>query len=1156
MGLFPSNFVKVLDENFRPMTRATSPMPSSASKEPSPSPQKQKSMFRKPYQAYAAPMPKAEEPKPQPLKPVSQKVRPPKTTQAPSRQNSYLQNDDREISRRNSYLHSHNQSHSNSPSRQNSFLASDDQFLSRQNSYSGNDDYVPSRQNSFLQNGYNTYQQYPQYSSRAPSPTPVHPDISRQPSVIPSPDGGSSPPPPPPPHRVAYNQPPPRTPSPAPSMNDRYPTISRGQSPIPRSPGGHALTPSPLRDAMEDVMCSLNDMGMGQESEPSNFDPWSPEEFEQVRQNSQRRHGRPQSSIGLGVTNDQDLDSSRQYNDNAHSRAVASEPGMSAGSYVDKMEERLRGMEGEPQYLNRTIGDMGPPPVPLKAQPQYQRPMSSRESQPFSGGRRLQNRRSMFSLGREAIDRTMTTKSTLTINSNGTQSTSTNSTTSTQVTGQSLMSGSSAGGVSATSAGSLARRKGGWGSIRMARPLSAFAAWKDDASTASTSRPQTPLTGISYHSSHGSARPASAMDAAWAGSVNASGNDLGGLTQTRSSLKPKRSGFLKRLVETAKTGAANARNSIAGGQEVPRSPVKNLLPNGVTSLAGGSSAARDMGLGGAVGGNNGHGSSAMDWMAVRRDVNRSNSLSRIERNERIERCQLLDHPVVDSIDLLEEAAEGDEGIDGMPISEPTDFQAVNLQLVDKSARFVTSVPPMTNAISLSQGYVCRPYRSDVQRFRAIFTWVSEKIAWEEDFEGDIDTRRIIQSRRGCSEEIAVLVMEMCQAVGLHAEVVQGYLKPPGELPDLTSDPRANHWWNAVLVDGEWRIMDCSLASPTNPKRPLYSSASNVTAESFYFLTRPLEACYTHISSDPAQQRIVPPIDPTILLALPCAMAPYFRNNLRLTEYSTALLYLDNLELMHLHLDVPVDTELYAEVTARAFARDAEGDLYESGEQIVKRALAQTKWKHGAKRYKIKAALPGDEGQGTLNIYAGRRGLMHSIKDNPHALALSIPMYHTGENPSFEFLTRHPTPHAQRHDLYVAQPQCRRLAANNTYVFSVRQHPSSLGPTTSPNPNGASGVASPGSVVSPSGLISPVPFGRPGSAMSMASSSASGSNPSAMNYFQPHHPGQMAQDGKQQQQQYKPAKLAIQAPGGKILRLSRKIEGGLQDEGGTWETIIK
>jgi transglutaminase/protease-like cytokinesis protein 3 len=66
-------------------------------------------------------------------------------------------------------------------------------------------------------------------------------------------------------------------------------------------------------------------------------------------------------------------------------------------------------------------------------------------------------------------------------------------------------------------------------------------------------------------------------------------------------------------------------------------------------------------------------------------------------------------------------------------------------------------------------------------------------------------------------------------------------------------------------------------------------------------------------------------------------------------------------------------------------------------------------------------------------------------------------------------------------------------------------------------------------------------------MSITNSSASGSNPSTTNAYA----------------SKKPAKLAIQAPGGKILRLMRKEEKVQstsqaleKGDGGTWETIIK
>ena len=877
-------------------------------------------------------------------------------------------------------------------------------------------------------------------------------------------------------------------------------------------------------------MSSLDDMAMRRnqsspspEQEQVPLDPWSPEAFEELRTDSNTRtRRRPRSSLGIASSQ---IETKSYQDDDGYGVPNYDEGPPQVHDYAKRMENRLRSMGATSPRPHDELflpdGPVGLPPAPPPKNSPYQpRTHSSqglRESVSGStkSSHQLKNRKSAYELGRSMLDRTFTTKSSATNSSSGVQSVATNGTTSTQRTSQSVMSGHSAGGFSATSAGSLARRK--WGSINKSRPLSVIDNRQDAllglSGGGSITRPQTPRSNQSM--------PGSSAGMDYSGSAVESGGMLGGLTTPKS----KKSGFFKKLVESAKTGAASARSSIAAGQaDTPRSPIKSLLPNGVTAIAGGGTA-RQVGLG--------SGKTEIDWVQVRRDVNRSNSLSRNERSERIERCQMMDYPVVAPVDCLLEAAEGDERVDGTPIQHPTDFQAVNLQLVDKSARFVNSLPPMTNPTSLAQGYVCRPYRSDVQRLRAIFTWVSEKVAWEEDFEGKVDTRRVIQMRRGCSEEIAVLVAEMCLSVGLHAEIVRGYLKSPGETVEFDSNPRPNHWWNAVIVDDCWRIMDCSLASPTNPKRGRYSSTGSQIAENGFFLARPMEICYTHIPSNFEQQHICPPIAPDILLALPCACPSYFRNNIQMVDYDTSLLRIENLELVHIQFTVPADIECVAEVESSSYARDADGDVFESGETTTNRALAQGEWVKGQKRFTVKALLPGDVGYGTLKVYAGKRGLMHSIKDNPHPLVFALPIVHTGINPPYDFLLRHPTPHAQRHDLYVAQPQCARLVINNTFVFAVRQHPSFSG-CNSPEARSAS----------------PNPFARPSSAMSMISTATS-----ANDYF-----SQAGSNSSNCSQQQKPAKLAIQAPSGKILRLMKKSDNSVSmDEaadGGVWETIIK
>ncbi|MCJ1314605.1 cytokinesis protein 3 [Agyrium rufum] len=1120
MGLFPSNFVEVLKQNPIPRSRSASPIPGENklgnSRAPSPAPPPQKKSFPKPFQSYG---------KPPPSTSASRGPSP-----NPSRQNSYRSNNE------STFLHDSNAA----------------------------------------------------YASRQPSPVTFGRNHSMWKDQYPeqNQDVESSPaPPPPPPHRVAYNpqQHPPRAtpspvpsmnhayptlsrgPSPSPSMNDRYPTVSRGHSPVPPSPGVHGHTPSPLRDAMEDVMSSLHHMALRRDEpspvEDAPIDPWSPEAFEELRiKPRKKQHAR--SNTAIGIEDDYGADSGYHSQERSTYGPQDGEPPQLT-SYVQRMEAHLRNAQRQAPIED---SEMGPPPPPKSvAHPMPLSPPSQRggtmERHPSDQERKLRNRKSAYELGKGMIGRTFTTKTN--------SSTATQSTISSQQTSHSIMSGSSAGAVSATSAGSLARRRG-WGSMRK-RPQSSAGFVNDTAS-----RPQTPVTGFSYYSSHASARPASAVPTEWGTNMadTGGGSVLGGLTTP----KARKNGFFKKLVESAKTGTASVRGSIASGQIEQRSPVKNMFANGVSSISGGTSstAARDMGLGGGSG-------SAIDWVQVRRDVNRSNSLSRNERLERVERCQMLDQPVIAPVNALMEATEGDEGADGIQVARPSNFQSANLQLVDKAVRFVASLPPMTNAVSLAQGYICRPYRSDVQRLRAIFTWVSERVAWEEDFEdGESDTRRVINTRRGCARETATLVAEMCGAVGIHAEVIPGYLKTPGEPLSIDTLPRPNHWWNAVLVDNhEWRIIDCSLASPTNPKRPNYSSASSQVAESFYFLTRPLEACYTHVPCAFEHQHLCPPVAQDILLTLPCACPPYFKNAIQMLDYDTSLLYIEALELAHISFSIPADIECVATIEVPRYSSDPDGDVFiDSGDTVSKPALAQAEWKAGQKTYTVKTLLPGDEGQGVLKVYAGKRGLMHSIKDNPHPLAFTLPIAHTGQNPPFEFFTRHPTPHAMRHDLYVVQPQCKYLAVNNTFVFAVRQHPSSLSSSCMSPPLGSSISNTSSNPFSP----------RPGSAMSMISATTSNSNAGGGGYIaQPlshlhtngsssnastpsssaglglHTPNTLSAAGMASGgSSHKPAKLAIQAPSGKVLRLTKKHEVisngpstvGSEGEGGTWETIIK
>ncbi|KAL2259320.1 hypothetical protein VTK26DRAFT_7047 [Humicola hyalothermophila] len=1174
IGLFPSNFVEILPDNFRPTTRSISPLPNSNTPSPKGTPHKSRT-FRKPFEAYAKAPHYTTAKTPETWKGGA--VRP-RDTSANSFDNATASAPPR------TPAVAREPSPARPPSRAPSPLRSPSRHPSQELSPVRPPSRAPSPS------------PVPSFADRAPSPAPSYrpyrPPQPRQHAYHMSLDmidnfrpeparEDSPPPPPPPPHRSNVGRHVPhasydegyygglsREPSalarehsnasyayrPRQQSNASYEPPPSGYhtprmpSPCPPSPGGEeGLTPSPLREAMDDVMEQLDALGAGREAESPEpaLDPWSPGSFDMVHQRSRKQRDqqlRPQTSMGILHHVDEgyetfsgSAESSQQ--DPPHHGSYQGQQLPQLSNYVERMESRLRTMHQQSSSM-LDVDDEAPTPPP-KGQP-FERPKSSMGAS-ADLDQKLRHKKSAYEVSRQVLSRTFTTKTN-----------STNSSSATQSTDRSLMSGVSAGGISATSAGSLARKN-------RSRAMSALAMRDLEAD-----RPGTPFTGVTYHSSHASGEQRSKSQLGFHDDPMAA---VGGLVQP----KPKKQNFIKRILESAKTGVASSRGISTAGTSQAQQPISGRSTPALPSLSGGllpSRLGRDAGRETMSG-------SGVDWVQVRRDVNRSNSLSQNELLERRERCQMLDYPTLDPVDELYSSIEGDEGADGLPVAEPINYMAINLSQVDKNSRFLTNLPPTITPITLATTYVCRPYRSEVQRFRAIFTWVAEKIHWEEDFDGPIDTRRVIQTKRACAEEYATLVMEMCAAVGLTCEMVRGYLKTPGEIPDVNIMPRSNHWWNAVLVDNEWRMIDCCLASPSNPRRALYSSHSSSSPDPWWFLARPSELCWTHIPELHSQQHMCPPVAHEILLNLPCACPPYFKNGLQMIDYNTSLTRIEDLEMVHIKFNVPPDVEVAAEVEVRSYARDADGDFFESGDTVKKRALAQAEWFNGVKRYTVKALLPGDEGTGVLKVYAGKRGLMHSIKDIPHPLAFALPIIHTGENPPYEFVTRHPTPHAQRHDIYVVQPQCQRLALNNTFVFAIRQHPSS------PPTDGADAAAAAAAAAAASRSASPIPFIRPSSALSMTSTSAAGSNPSTTsssnNNNNNNHSSSSSSSSK------KPAKLAIQTPGGKILRLMRKEErrgvaglgkggglssssavhlaGGSEEEpaagdGGVWETIIK
>ncbi|CCH42277.1 Cytokinesis protein 3 [Wickerhamomyces ciferrii] len=412
------------------------------------------------------------------------------------------------------------------------------------------------------------------------------------------------------------------------------------------------------------------------------------------------------------------------------------------------------------------------------------------------------------------------------------------------------------------------------------------------------------------------------------------------------------------------------------------------------------------------------------WIELKVDLNRANSLGAKERQLREKRVRENEgyiifepHKQLSTINNNEVFQTG----------QKFDLHAFSLKHVDHyvgnlQIRSTVLSPEafITNELGLK-------YTSKLEYLRALFVFCTQHFTIVNSSYNDepyIPNVEMIFKQRGSDTYgMAFLFKSLADAMGLNCDIVPGSLKTPQSI--------VKHYWNAVVINGEWRFIDVSMGNLTNPVYEILPNLPDEPNESFYFLTEPLDSIYTHIPDAFEDQHIVPPIDQMVALALPPCFPAFFKNGLKIHKFSNALTRLNDYEIFEIDLKIPKDIEVNATVQTKLSSTPT---------------LAQVYWKHNDRFCKIKGHLSDNQHTGFVNIFSGLKGTQKSIQ-NVHPLSMVIPIVHEGEYRPLEFVTRYPTVPAQLNDLYIKQPQNRNLSCKGEYVFSLSQFPS-MGLSTS------------------------------------------------------------------------------------------------------------
>jgi hypothetical protein len=155
-------------------------------------------------------------------------------------------------------------------------------------------------------------------------------------------------------------------------------------------------------------------------------------------------------------------------------------------------------------------------------------------------------------------------------------------------------------------------------------------------------------------------------------------------------------------------------------------------------------------------------------------------------------------------------------------------------------------------------YLAEPARSDRDKARVIFRWITDRIAYDaEGFftgkYGDLRAEAVLGRRKAVCTGYANLFEALGKRIGLEVAIVHGYAKGVGYVPgqDLKT---YGHSWNAVKIDGRWQLLDSTWGAGS-----LDGKAFDKEFKGYFFLVPPEQLIFSHFPDESKWQLLTPPV---------------------------------------------------------------------------------------------------------------------------------------------------------------------------------------------------------------------------------------------------------------------------------------------------------
>jgi transglutaminase/protease-like cytokinesis protein 3 len=214
------------------------------------------------------------------------------------------------------------------------------------------------------------------------------------------------------------------------------------------------------------------------------------------------------------------------------------------------------------------------------------------------------------------------------------------------------------------------------------------------------------------------------------------------------------------------------------------------------------------------------------------------------------------------------------------------------------------------------------FSTDEERVRAAFVWITQNMVYEKTYDDIFRTgqrisyqsesgrqdqiRRVVLdwiekafiTRKGVCLEYSLILNELCLQFGLPSKVIVGVAKTDIRFVKGKQSFK-NHTWNAVHIDGVWKLMDPTWASG---HLDLVSKKFIRKQIDHYYFTKPEEFIKHHYPNNPEWQLLDDPVDIEQFFSAPIFLTDFFGTGIKLSPKTKGIFSISSKDANYIYFD--------------------------------------------------------------------------------------------------------------------------------------------------------------------------------------------------------------------------------------------------------------